>query len=151
MLRRERRVFFLIVGAALAIVWSVKAGNPVVAHLLHMPAVPQQVLNPALTPIPKVAPTPTPGDLADPVCAAYFRTSSSPDFIQGSWTDSAEATESLQACYDWMRRAILRKSGCAQAGAKAVIVVLVDESRHAFDLPDNLNMNSEFVVQQECP
>ncbi len=109
-------------------------------------------LNPTLAAMPTLAhATVTPGRLLKPVCASYFQTAPSGDFIQGTWTDDLNATESIQTCYAWMENAIFNKKNCAQPQAKSIIVVLIDESRHSFDLPDNLNLNTEFIAQKECP
>jgi len=112
---------------------------------------PTLILNPTLAALPSQArPTVTPGPLVQPVCAAYFQRPPSTDYIQGTWTDNPEAIGSLMACFDWMQNAILNKQSCAQPGAAAVIMVLIEKARHAFDLPDDLNMDTEFVAQQAC-
>ncbi len=114
---------------------------------------PKQELNPTLAALPtKAYPTvtPRPGPSKRLVCASYFQQSGSPDFIQGTWNDEKSVTRSLQDCYEWMDTSILHKLNCAQPGATNIIVVLVDISRHSYDLPKDLNMKTEFVVKQKC-
>ena len=106
-------------------------------------------------PYPSLDLTPTRAAMPDPinglVCASYFQQGQSIDFIQGTWTNDQEATSSVQACYDWMENAILHKQNCAQPdGGKSIIIVLIDKSRHKYDLPDDLDNETEFVAQAEC-
>jgi hypothetical protein len=108
-------------------------------------------LNPSLAAMPaSVHTTVTPYQLKNPVCASYFQTPQSSDFIQGTWTDDLKATKSMQACYEWMENAIFNKQNCAQPQGKSIMVVLINKSRHHYDLPDDLNFNSEFVAQKDC-
>lgn len=108
--------------------------------------------NPTLAtlPTPTPLPTVTPGRLNNPICASYFRRASSPDLIQGSWTNAPAATDSLQACLSWADNALLHKENCAQPGGVFIVIVLLEKSRHTYNMPDDLNMNTEFVVSQEC-
>jgi hypothetical protein len=103
----------------------------------------------AAMPISEVS-TVTPGLLIDPVCAAYFQPPQSTDFIQGTWTEDGAATKSMQACYAWMENAILNKKNCAQPEAVSIKIVLIDQARHKYDLPDDLNLNTEFIAQKAC-
>jgi hypothetical protein len=110
-----------------------------------------QILNPTLAVQPtNPQPTVTPGQLRHPICASYFQVPPSPDFVQGIRTDEPAATASLQSCYEWMDIAILHKQNCAQPGATSVTIVLIEQSRHTYNMPKDLNMNTEFVLKQEC-
>jgi hypothetical protein len=72
--------------------------------------------------------------------------------IQGSWTDDLGATSSILACFQYMDREILNDPGCSQPGdALALTVVLIDESRHTYDMPQDINMTTEFVTSVFCP
>ncbi len=87
------------------------------------------------------------------VCASYFRTSSEEDarMIQGTWTDDPEATASINSCLAYMQENVLNKPYCAQPGeAVYMTIVLIEKSRHTFDMPDDINMSTEFVYGQFC-
>ncbi|HKY83973.1 MAG TPA: hypothetical protein VJ160_04015 [Anaerolineales bacterium] len=85
-------------------------------------------------------------------CATYFRTSASEQMIQGTWTDDPDATASAAACFQYIDREILHQPGYAQpAEAAALTVVLIAESRHTYDLPDDIDMGKEFVASLFFP
>jgi hypothetical protein len=108
-------------------------------------------LNPTLAAMPTTEiSTVTPGPLHNPICASYFQKPLSTDFIQGSWTNDPAATKSMQACYAYMENAILNNKNCAQPDGISIMIVLIDQSRHTYDLPDDLNFNTEFIAQKEC-
>jgi len=85
-------------------------------------------------------------------CATYFRTSSSDQMIQGTWTDDPGATSSISSCLQYVDREILDQPGYAQPGdAVALTIVLIPESRHTYDLPRDIDMGKEFVASLFFP
>ena len=50
-----------------------------------------------------------------------------------------------------MSTAILHQPNCAQPGGIDIMIVLIDKSRHTFNLPDDLNYDTEFIAKQDCP
>jgi hypothetical protein len=90
-------------------------------------------------------------EVSDLVCASYSKQPESERYIQGSWTDDPEVTESLESCFEWADSSLLGKSQCAQPGDKHIIIVLIENSRHSFDMPDDIDATTEFVTDATCP
>ncbi len=111
----------------------------------------QPIVNQTLAALPtRPKPTVTPGPLVAPVCVEYYQTAARTSYMRGEWTEDTGATASLQGCLEWMNRHKLQKVDCGQSWAVAAIVLLLDKSRLEFDMPDDINMDTEFVVSQQC-
>lgn len=86
------------------------------------------------------------------VCASYSRRPGSTRMVQGSWTNEATSpgsTISIKGCYDYMKQNILDKPNCAQPGGEYITIVLINKSKHSYDMP-TIDTEREFVRSQYC-
>lgn len=89
-------------------------------------------------------------DSAAKVCASYYRTNSSQTMVQGTWTDSATATASINSCLSYMQQNVLNKPNCGQPDGKYITVALINDSKHTYNMP-TIDMSTEFVYSGFCP
>lgn len=103
---------------------------------------------------PRTPGTPVSGE-GSLICAYYFLQPGTDNYIQGSWTDGSDdpsATTSKQGCLGYMEEIILQMQSCAQpAPIDHVLIVLLTEWSHTFNLPPDLNLDTEFVAERPCP
>jgi hypothetical protein len=85
------------------------------------------------------------------VCAAYVRTAGSIDYLKHMWTGDAAAIDSLRGCFEWAERNILNENQCGRPAGERAIIALLDIKRLYNEVPDDLDMSTEFVTGRLCP
>ena len=85
------------------------------------------------------------------VCATYFNKVTDPmRFIQGSWHDAPEVTNSKEACESWVNENLMLKYFCAQPRGLSLKAVLIPNSRHMFDLSQIGFTDDDLVTEGNC-
>jgi hypothetical protein len=114
---------------------------------------PKPTLNPVLTPITPL-PTPTSGPYLVPTCALYYRYPPAVNFRTGGSPLTSDKT--TKSSCNSKADEYAKKQYCGSTTTlfnrhpDAMIVVYADYNRTKFFLPQNINMESEFIGRYSC-